>query len=151
MTTYTQATDDMFGLFRAAWNAGAAAIVGSIPPVVYQGVEPAAIIPADSYWCRVSRQSVYEKQATLKTAVALDVSRRYNNTGLLFVQLFCPLSDSQAMDKGSRLAVLIRDAFRGKESANNVWFRNVRIRELASDEGYIMFNIIAEYDYDDIG
>lgn len=150
MTTYTQAVDAMFALFRTAWNAGAVAIVGTVPEVRWQGVEGKEKPPVSGYWCRVSTQSVIEQQTSHKSGLAPDESRRYTSSGLLFVQLFCPMSDAQAMDKGRRLAMLARDAFRGKET-NNIWFRNCRINELPPDENAYRFNIVVEYEYDDIG
>lgn len=151
MTTYTQAVDAMFKLFNDAWSAGASAIVGSVPPIRWQGVEGRDKPLPNSYWCRVSTQNVLERQTTHKTGVAIGENRRYTSSGLLFVQLFCPMSSADAMDKGRQLATLARDAFRGKTTPNDVWFRNARINELPPEESFYRFNIVVEYEYDDIG
>lgn len=149
--TYPQAVDAMFKLFNDAWNAGAAAIVGSVPHVRWPDVEEPAKPITDAYWCRVSLNTILEGQTTLKVGVAPSENRRYTSTGLLFVQLFCPMSDAQAADKGRQLAVLARNAFRGNETSNGVWFRNARIVPLAPEENAYRFNIVVEYEYDDIG
>jgi hypothetical protein len=151
MTTYSQAIDDMFTLFRMAWNAGAAVVVGSVPAIRWEGVQEPSIPPVDAYWCRVSTQQVAEPQSSFKTGIAPDANRRYTAIGVLFVQIFCPMSEAQAMEKGRLLAELARNAFRGKETANQVWFRNVRIQRLAPEQNYYRFNVVAEYTYDDIG
>lgn len=147
--TYTQAIDDMFALFNAAWQ-NSNAIVGSVPEVRWQGVEERDVPPANAYWCRVSTQNVIDRQATLKSGVDSGQQRRYTSQGLLFVQLFCPMSDARAMEKGRQLAELARAAFRGVESPNGVWFRNARINELAPADNAYRFNIVVEYEYDDI-
>lgn len=149
--SYTQAVDAMFALFNVAWSAGAAAIVGSVPQIRWQGVEGTSPPPVNGYWCRVSTQNVIEQQTTHKTGIAPNENRRYTSSGLLFVQLFCPMSDAQAMDKGRQLAMLARNAFRGKSTSNDVWFRNARINELSPEDNSYRFNIIVEYEYDDIG
>lgn len=149
--TYPQAIDAMFAMFKTAWEAGASVIVGSVPEIRWAGVEKPDKPIVDVYWCRVSQQTVLEGQTTLKTGIAPSENRRYTSTGLLFVQLFCPMSDAQAYDKGRQLAVLARNAFRGNETTNGVWFRNARINELAPEENAYRFNIVVEYEYDDIG
>lgn len=148
--TYTQAVDAMFALFKQAWDAGAATIVGSAPAIYWQGVEPVSGPPSDVYWCRVSTQNVMEKQATLGDPSGVG-KHRYTAMGLVFVQVFCPMTDAQATDKGRRLAELARNAFRGKEATGGVWFRNVRINELPPEEDLYRFNIVAEYQFDDVG
>lgn len=149
--TYPQAIDAIFALFNAAWSAGAPAIVGTVPQIRWQGTEGTSKPPVDGFWCMVSAQTVFEEQSTLKTGLAPSENRRYTATGLLVVQLFCPMSDAEAMDKGRRLAVVARNAFRGKETNNGVWFRNARINEIPPEENAYRFNIVVEYEYDDIG
>lgn len=149
--TYPQAIDDMFKTFNDAWQAGAAAVVGSIPTVYWHGVESSVNPPTNVYWVRVSTQTVLERQTTFKSGIAPSENRRYTAQGLLFIQLFCPMSDSQSMDRGRRLAVLARDAFRGAETVNGVWFRNARINELPPEENSYRFNVVVEYVFDDLG
>lgn len=148
---YTEAIDAMFALFLSAWTAGSAAIVGSVPEVRWQGVESPLAPVNNGYWCRVSAQNVLERQSTYKTGVAPNENRRYTSSGLLIVQIFCPTTDAQAMDKGRQLAMLVRDAFRGKSTANDVWFRNARINELSPEMDAYRFNVVVDYSYDDIG
>ena len=149
--TYSEAVDAMFALFNAAWTAGAAAIVGTVPEIRWQGVEGPNKPPANGYWCMVGVQTVAEPQSTFKTGVEPLENRRYTAIGFLVVQLFCPMSDAQSAYKGRLLAELARNAFRGQETSNGVWFRNGRIEPLPPEENAHRFNIIVEYQYDDIG
>ena len=149
--TYDQAVDEMFALFRTAWNANTAAIVGTVPEVRWQGVESKVVPIVDGYWCRISTQNLGEKQTTFKSAIAQDTNRRYTSKGLLFVQIFCPMSDSDSMSKGRQLGEVAKKAFRGKATPAAVWFRNARVNDLPPEDDMYRFNMVVEYEYDDIG
>jgi len=146
-TDYISAVDQMFALFNAAFSASAPAIVGYMPDVRWQGIDEGTTPDASKFWCRVSQQTVIEEQSTIADE---NGKRRYTADGLLFVQLFCPISDVEAMEKGRKLAVIARNAFRGKATSGKVWFRNVRINELPKEESAYRFNVVAEYEYDEI-
>jgi hypothetical protein len=148
--TYPQAIDDIFSLFLAAWQLATPDVVESVPEIRWQGAEQAELPDKSAYWCRVSTQTLFEEQSTLND-VAQVGKKRYSNSGLVFVQLFCPMTDSQATEKGRALAVIARDAFRGQATSHGVWFRNARIVELPPEDDTYRFNVIAEYLYDDIG
>lgn len=150
--TYEQFIDDTFKMFNDAWQSGAGAIVGSdVPPVYWVGKESKTKPPLDNYWARVSTQGVVAPQSTMKSGIAPDEKQRYTPAGLLFVQLFCPMGRANSFVIGRRLSMLVQDTFRGAQSPNGVWFRNVRINEIDPDSNAYRFNIVAEYEYDDIG
>lgn len=145
--TYPQAIDEMYGLFNTAWAAGAPTIVGYLPEIRWQGVEKEGSPETKKYWCRVSSQSVLERQITFRNGT----DKRYQTDGLLFVQVFAPMSDAKAMENLRALAVVARNAFRGKTTSSMIWFRNVRINELGPDNKAYRCNVVAEYQYDEIG
>lgn len=149
--TYTEAVDAIFALFNTAWLNNTAAIVGSVPEIRWQGVELPTKVNLSNFWCMVGVDTITERQTTFKTGVESSENKRYTTTGVVVVQLFCPLALSNAMDKGRQLAVVARNAFRGKETTNGVWFRNSVINELPPEESAYRFNIIAEYTFDDLG
>ncbi len=149
--TFTEAVDLIFGIFNTAWTGGAEAIVGSVPTVHWQGMELPDKPDPDTFWCIAQLNTVQEKQATLRGGNDPIQAKRYTTTGIFTLQLYCPRSDSQAMDLGRQLAVLARNAFRKPENGNNVWFRNPRINELPPDENSYRLNVIVEYEFDDIG
>ncbi len=144
-TNYVSAVDQMFALFNAAFTANSSWVAGYVPAVYWQGVGEPAAPDASKYWCRASQQSVLEYQATLRNGTV-----KYTTEGLIFIQLFCPISDVAAMKKGRQLAVIARNAFRGKTTSGKVWFRNVRINELPKETSAYRFNVVAEYEYDEI-
>lgn len=143
---YEAAIDTIFALFLTDWNANTTPIVGYIPDVQYQGVEEPETPPSDKYWVRLSQQTVLESQSTFRNGVN---GKRYTTEGLVFVQIFCPRSDSESMEKGRKLAKVARNAYRGKSIPGSIWFRDSRINEIPPEEKFIRFNVISEYEYDE--
>lgn len=146
-TNYVQAVDQMFDLFNVAFGESAPFIVGYMPEIRWQGVPESTKPDASKYWCRVSQNTVIEEQSTLSDDSG---RKRYTSSGLVWVQLFAPVSDVEAMNKGRKLAEIARNAFRGKTTSGKVWFRNVRINELPNEESAVRFNVVAEYEYDEV-
>jgi len=149
--TYDEARNQIFGLFKAAWDANTTAVAGYVPEVRYQGKEVGTVPDSTKHWARISTQSVLETQATLSTCVEESGKSRYESSGLVFVQLFAPKNVATAYDIGTKLAQIARNAFRGKKTTGQVWFRNVRINNLEPEALLYRFNVVAEYEYDEIG
>lgn len=148
---YQTSTDEMLTLVTAAVAAGAVAIVGYVPEVRFQGVEANPSQPPNNrYWFRMSRQTVREGQATLGAA-EVSGGRLYETDGILFLQCFGPLNNADVWFKLQQLAELVKDAVRGKKTASGVWFRNERINEIGSDGRFQQINVIAEFQYREIG
>ena len=148
MITYEEAIDEIFGIFNAAWLAESAAVAGYIPEVRWPGVEEPEKPDLAKFWARVSQQTVIEGQSSLRNG---DAGQRYTTDGLVFVQIFCPKSDSLGMTNGRKLAIIARNGFRGNATSGQVWFRNARINELPPEENWYRFNVVAEYEYDENG
>lgn len=148
MTNYEDAIDEMFGIFKTAWEANSAAVASYIPEVRWPGVEEPTTPETSKFWVRVSQQTVDEEQSSLRNG---DFVQRYTADGVIFVQLFCPKSDAQSMTNGRKLAIIARNAFRGNATSGKVWFRNARINELPPEEKFYRFNVVAEYEYDEQG
>ena len=47
--TQIQAKDEMFAMFKTAWDAGATAITTTVPPVYYHGVQKPTTPEANKY------------------------------------------------------------------------------------------------------
>lgn len=148
---YDQARDEMFALFKAAWDANSAAIAGYIPEVRWQGKELTTKPDRSKFWARVSIQSVIEQQATLSNCVIEPGKKKYESSGLIFVQLFAPKVTDGAYELLQQLAKVARDAYRGKTTPGNVWFRNVRINTLSPEELFFRLNVVGEYEFDEVG
>lgn len=147
-TNYSGATDEICGAFWQAWNAAeTSSLVGYVPDVRWPLVEEPETPDASKYWARLSIQTVFEEQTAL---AGNDGKRRYTASGLVFVQIFCPKSVSNSGEIGRKLAEIARNAYRGKDTPNKVWFRNVRINELSPENLFYRFNVVAEFEYDEI-
>lgn len=151
MIEFDKVADEINALFFKAWKAETAAIVGYVPNIYWQGVQPRETPPSNKFWARVSKQTVFEQQATLSTCEGKPYQRKYTADGLIFIQLFCPKSETRAFEFGQQLAKIARNAFRGKVTDGRIWFRNVRINELEPEELYLRFNIVCEFQYDELG
>lgn len=125
-----------------------AAIIGESLFTVYQGVDTGGKIPTNKFWARISQQTVTEQQSAL---AGNDLQRRYTADGLLFVQIFSASDDIANYNKAAQLAALIKTAFRGKQTDGCIWFRNVRIQEIPPENAWYRLNVVAEYQYDEIG
>lgn len=147
-----QAIDEMFSLLNVAWLAGTTAVAGYVPELRWQGKELATKPDPKKYWARASVQRVTEEQATISNCVDAPGQKRFEIGGFLMLQIFCPKIEIAAQVKGAALAEVAKRAFRGKHtSPGNVWFHNVRINELKPDDSYVRFNVVAEFEFDEIG
>ena len=147
-TTYSNAIDEINAEFWNSWNSDKTVfIVGYVPDVRWQGVEEPSLPDGSKFWARVSIQTVFEEQTSL---AGNESKKRYTSSGLVFVQIFCPKSNAQANEFGKKLSEVARNAFRGKSTAGAVWFRNVRINELSPEDLFYRFNVVAEFEYDEI-
>lgn len=151
MIEFDDVNDEINSLFFSAWKARSAAIVGYVPEIRWQGVQYRDLPDGSKFWGRLSKQTVFEEQATLSNCEGLPGKKKYTASGLVFLQLFCPKSNAQAFELGQQLAKLGRNAFRGKSTPGGIWFRNVRINELNSERLYERFNVVTEFEHDELG
>lgn len=147
MTTYEQAVDQIFTIFNADWISEATSILGYTPSVFWPGVEEIDAPDLSRYWARASQQTVTDEQASLRNG---ECGQRYTSTGIVIIQIFCPKRDVFGMTNGRLLSTLARDSFRGNATDNKIWFRNSRILELDPEVNWYRFNVVAEYEYDEI-
>lgn len=145
--TYLAARDELIAQLmtaRTAWET----FLAYAPTVIVQGIGEPWKQPTDKLWMRFSQQTVIEPQATL---AGNDLKRRYTTEGLVFIQIFSPKNPTTEYDKALNVAQLVKNAYRGKESENCIWFRNTRIQELPPEEAWNRINVVSEYTYDQIG
>jgi hypothetical protein len=152
ITDYTAAIDEISGFFYQDWNSvKTSAIVGYVPEIRWQNIELPSVPDASKFWCRFSTQSVFEEQTTLSNCAGEPGKKRFTLSGLVFIQLFCPKSNARANELGQKLAEVAKKTFRGKATENKIWFRNVRINDLEPENLYYRFNVVAEFEYDEMG
>jgi hypothetical protein len=147
--TYTEARDEMFGMFTDAFLAGAPAIAGETVEIRYQGVNNATLPSVNKYWVRLSTKNVLGAQTAFVSPDAPGQSaKEYTSEGLIFVELFGPMTKADAFDRLGKLAELAQGIFQSAETSSSVWFRRVRINDLPDDGKAWRFNVVAEYKFD---
>ena len=150
-TTYSNAIDEINAVFWQDWNsAKTSSVAGYVPEIRWQYVEEPSSPDGSKFWGRVSTQTVFEEQSTLSDEAGLPGQKRYTSSGMVFVQIFCPKSLAQAGEIGRKLAEVARNSFRGKSTPGKVWFRNARINELSPEDLFYRFNVVAEFEYDEV-
>jgi hypothetical protein len=98
----------------------------------------------DKYWARISRRVVDEPQETLRNG---DQQRRFVSIGLVFVQLFCPVTESNAQDNMDKIAELIRNDFRTYQGAE-CEFTGAAINDtIPAEPAWLRANVTSNYQY----
>jgi hypothetical protein len=135
--TFREARDYILKTFKDAWD-----ITGY--PAVYTDV-PDTVTPSNCVWARVILRHSTGNQASL-TGCA-NGEQRWNNQGIVFVQIFAPVGDgsSAAYDAAQIVVNAFRDA-KGSE----VWFRKSRINEIGNSGAFEQINVLSDFTYDEI-
>lgn len=139
------ARDEVFALFTAEF-------VNLPKPcaIRYQGKIEAS--SPRSYWARISMQSVMSQQSAFAlTEEPGECPQVFETNGLIYVQVFAPITERDAFHFGDLLATAARDIFRRAGTSSGVWFRNARAVELpfrAGDTEY-RWNVVVEYEFDE--
>ena len=144
MTTYTEAIDIMYGIFKAAWDNGAARIIGYAPDVEYDSPDDGERASIDKAFARVSVRNVNEGLIALGSDAIGE--RLYETSGVLIAQIFVPKKDNAGVVKGRALAGLVRDAYRAAAN-QDVWFVSATILEQPPDSRWRQFHVRVEYEF----
>lgn len=145
--TIEQARDEIHTLFKTAWDAG----IETTGKVVHYWDAKKAVPTtndADSNpdsWARITLQHAVGSQASLANRSG---QKRFRRSGLVTVQVFTPLGTG--LNIGDKIYKIVVDAFEGKVTPGNVWFRNVRLNEVGPSGSWFQANIIADFEYDEI-
>lgn len=152
------ARDDCARRFTELFGLVAEVIVGAPVEIRYQGVlfsianAPLKPVDPSNYWVRFSMRSVMSRQSAFVMSDEADGAEplEYETNGLLFVQVFAPMSEVDGFAQGGLLAEEAQAIFRGAETPSGVTFRNVRINELEDDTKSFRWNVIAEYEFSEV-
>lgn len=148
--TPQQARKEIFARIQTCWDAGAAAIVGTVPEMRYQGVEEKGLPGAANFWARASTQLATTRQRGHQQLDDGGTIPFYETDGALFVQIYAPMKAPSSYAKGELLAALAQRMFMGATTASGVWFRNPRINELPNDGTWYRWNVIADYQFSQV-
>ncbi len=148
-TTQKEARDIIFAQAYAEWKLAVVEHFGGIVanhPVLFQG-KVENVPAADKVWARFSMNGVDEAQSNLGV---VNEKRRRTAIGVVFVQMFFPISATGAWDKGLLLGARVKNALARPSSSGKVWLRNARVNELTPDATHHRLNVVAEYEYDEL-
>lgn len=147
--TTPEARKQMFDRIDSVWSTQAAAIAGALPEMRYQGVKEAAKPGADKYWARASTQHVLTRQSAFTNQEQGEGGSKviYETSGVLYIQIFAPMSDLTGWARGELLAQLGKGMFMAWETSGSVWFRNPRFEELEDDGTWYRWNVKVDFQY----
>lgn len=137
------ATDAIMDLFKATWEADGLTTGIDVEYWTHPQDPPAA---ADTdlnpvTWIKVGVRHVDGQDTALGR-------RKITRLGNVTCQIFEPYGKGGSLSQ--RLAKVAERAFRGKETANGVWFRRVRTVEYGRDGIWQRTDVLAEFQYDDV-
>lgn len=130
------AKDAMLDVFKAAWDTTGF-------PAVYDD-KPGNKPTSETVWARATIQHGDSFQSSIAGAAG---QRRYTDTGFVFVQVFAPVGDGSTACL--QAAQLVRNAYQDSRHPN-VWFRNVRLKEVTDKGAFVSINVEAAFSYDDV-
>jgi hypothetical protein len=150
MIGHTDGIDEIRELVYNAWAAGAASIVGYLPEMRFHGVESPELPDKTLYWARLSTTTLDDRQATLSTCIGAPNQRKYEEKGLVYVQVFAPKNGDNSDRNLGLLSELVQASLRGKKTSGGIWFTGVRIIPLSAEESFSRRNVVAEYTRDQV-
>lgn len=132
----------LYGFARDHYTLATQAVLGASGALRYSG-GPDRTQPADNaHWARVVALVADEYQETLRVE-----TRRWTTIGTVFVQLFAPVTDSQAQVRLDTIAELVRNAFRLYQGAD-IEFTNAVINDAVNNEPqWLRANVTSTYQY----
>lgn len=134
--TPLEARDVIFGIFKAVWDdTGYAA---------HYSDKTGEIGTSEAPWARATLQHTTGVQSSLTGASG---TKRFTETGLVFVQVFAPVGDGST--RCYELAQLVRNAYRDARHPE-VWFRNVHLEEVGTRGAFDQINVISTFSYDEV-
>lgn len=96
-------------------------------------------------WARVSMRHTDGGQSAISGGLG---KGRYSRKGTLYVNLFAVPGDGlRVLDP---IVKKVLDAYEGKATPSQVWFRKGRVRELGVVDGWFQINVLFDFTYDEI-
>lgn len=148
-TDYTSAINEIFGPLNLVW-ASIVAANGALNAKLYiQGLPEPEAPDAVNFWGRLSQLTIARRQVSFTTAS----KKRHRVEGRLILQLFVPMAQAENASfwRGRNIAKAVKGVYSELTTPSGVQFLNVSIEELPNDGKRFRFNVIAEYNYDEIG
>lgn len=143
-TSPIDARDEMLSFFNTAWTA--LDLVDTLEVETrWQGKEKGGI--PEGYYVRVSKTSDKSDSGGFLENGNGQSPQVFDTYGLVFVQVFAPMSGADSFRNGELLAIAARDIFRANETASGAWFRKAHYKELDNDGKFYRWNVTVEYEF----
>lgn len=150
MIGYVDGINEIRAKVWNAWLDGSAAIAGYVPEMRFADVGLPSTPDKSKFWARLSVVDLTDQQATLSTAHNIPGKRRYRANGQVVLQVFGPVNVDQSDYVMGKLCELVQNTLRGGKTPGGIWFRNVGIRPLPSEDLFYRRNVVCEFERDDI-
>jgi len=138
--TFQEAIDFMDNLFKTTWT-GLGFDINNVKWDDVPGQKPTGEVT----WARVIVRHASGNQSTLSSGTGI---RRFRRTGLFMAQIFTPIGDGSVAEYSVSQSVV--NAYQSAQN-DNLWFRNVQMREVGSADGaFAQTNVLADFIYDDV-
>jgi hypothetical protein len=130
----------LYDFGKARYTEASVAVLGAAGELRYGG-GPDRTTPAnDKYWAKIVTRIVDERQETLRLNI-----KRYVCDGLVFVQLFAPITDSRAQVRLDKISEMIRNTFRVYQGAEIEFTEPVINDNVAAEPNWLRSNIVSNY------
>ena len=148
MSNITTAVDEIFTLFKNAWDLSSAQYNNNvIPTVLWQGVDKEIDPDVTESWARIFITHTGGDQATLSNE---DGKRKFERRGSVAVQIYFPIIRGIGMHNLYKLAEVALKAFEGKTTDSGVLFKNLRFAEAGRFDAWLQVNVIGQFSYDEV-
>lgn len=146
-TTYDAAYDVLTNtLIAGVVGMGALAGLSADPDLRFEDVEKSEI-PKDAF-LRFTMNPVLERQATFRSP---EGTQLYDNQGVFIIQCFVPRKLETCAENIRLLATRVKLLYRGNQLDGCVWARNVRVNKLKPEDNFVRANVVAEYEFEEVG
>lgn len=131
----------LYDFGTAHYNAASLAVLGAPGELRYKGGPDFSTPDNGKYWAKITSQVVDEYQESLRLN-----TKRWCSIGLVFVQLFAPVTDTHAQVNLDKIAELVRNAFRLHQT--EIEFTNAVINDnVAAEPNWLRANVSSTFTY----
>jgi hypothetical protein len=135
--------DEIFPLFKAAWDAQSPALNGgTAPTVVYDTIFKNDSPPADEVYATIR---VLSKDGAEIAPLSPGGAGLWIRSGTVEVSVYVPIGSTA----GAQLADVARGSLQGKVTEGGVILRDVSIVEAGLDGPWYRWDLTASFDYDE--
>lgn len=149
MIDYPDAIDEMKGRFLQTLTAGYAAILPYMPEVRYSDLEANGVPDQSKVWVRYTAKNIGSPQKAICADVSAPGNRRFENFGVIMIDIFVPRSDIQGNQKGPKLANMIAKGFKN-QTENGIVFRNSTPTQKDHETSFFVYGVTCEYEFNSI-